>query len=159
MFLFNGSVLIRRHRAPRPAFTTRLLKGEGFTREHTEWLLDWETEVHDPAALETLLNSRPTLSPLCELAVFSAVRDGRFAPHGFSLRSKRPFESECVCKQWLVQMIAGCDGQSTWRQQCEKARQAGLIDAATTAEEFVELLGPMVANGFLRIPEKPMPEC
>jgi len=157
-FLFHGSVLIRRHAAPLPAFTARVLKGEGFGREHTEWLLDWETAVHDPAARETLLNSRPALSPHCELAVFHAVRDGRFAPQGFSLRSKRPFESECICQQWLVQIVSACDGRSTWREHLEKAKQAGWIDPATTPEEFVQLLDPMVANGFLRIVEKPLPE-
>src|ERR1019366_4775888 len=50
-FLFHGSVLMRRHERARPAFTARVLKGEGFTPRHVEWLLEWNTEVREAASL------------------------------------------------------------------------------------------------------------
>ena len=158
MFLFHGSVVIRRHRAPRPAFTSRALKGEGFRQANAEWLLDWETAVHDPAAAEALLETRPALAPHCELAVIHHAQNGRLAPKAWTLRSKRPFDAECICQEWLVQVVAACDGKATWREQLDRAKRAGWLDPATTPAEYVELLGLAVSNGFLQTPERPAPE-
>ena len=156
-FLFHGSVLMRRHQTVRPAFTARVLKGEGFTPRHVEWLLEWNTEVRDAASIERLMGSRPFLSPHAEMGVLHRVRDGHLVPEVFSLRSNRPFEAECVLQPWLAQVASRCDGQTTWREHFEKAKGDGMVPDRATAEEFLGLLEPLVSNGLLWIAERPFP--
>jgi len=156
-FLFNGSVLIRRHDSARPAITARVLTGEGFTPRHVEWLLEWSTEVHDATCLERLMEVRPCLSPYAELAVTHRVREGQLAPEVFSLRSNRPFEADCMLQPWLMQIVAQCDGKTTWREHFEGAKSSGAIHESTRAGEFLEVLEPLVSNGLLWIAEKPLP--
>ena len=156
-FLFHGSVLMRRHGRARPGFTARVLKGEGFTPRHVEWLLEWSTEVRDAASLGKLMGLRPFLSPHAEMAVLHRVRDGQLVPEVFSLRSNRPFEAECILQPWLAQIAARCDGETSWREHFEKAKSEGMVPEAARAEEFLGLLEPLVSNGLLRIAEKPFP--
>jgi methylase of polypeptide subunit release factors len=156
-FLFHGSVLMRRHETARPAFTARVLKGEGFTPGHVEWLLEWGTEVRDAASLGRMMGFRPFLSPDAEMGVLHRVRDGQLVPEVFSLRCNRPFEAECILQPWLAQIASRCDGQTSWREHFEKAKGDGMVPGATTAQEFLALLEPLVSNGLLRIAEKPFP--
>ena len=156
-FLFHGSVLIRRHETPRPAFTARVLKGEGFTPRHVEWLLEWNAEIRDFAAAGRLMEFRPFLSPNAEMGVTHRVRDGRFMPEVFSLRCNQPFDAECMLQPWMAQIAARCDGRTTWREHLAQAKGDGMIAEAVTAEEFLAVLEPLVSNGLLRIPERPFP--
>jgi hypothetical protein len=156
-FLFHGSVLMRRHETARPPFTARVLKGEGFTPRHVEWLLEWSTEVRDSASLGRLMGFRPFLSPCAEMAVLHRVRDGQLVPEVFSLRCGQPFEAECILQPWLAQIASQCDGKTSWCEHFEKAKEDGMVPQATTAQEFLALLEPLVANGLLRIAEKPFP--
>uniref|UniRef100_Q02CH5 Methyltransferase small n=1 Tax=Solibacter usitatus (strain Ellin6076) TaxID=234267 RepID=Q02CH5_SOLUE len=156
-FLFNGSVLIRRHNSARPAITARVLTGEGFTPRHVEWLLEWSTEVHDAERLERLMEVRPLLSPHAEMVVTHRVRDCQLAPEVFSVRSNRPFEADCTLEPWLVQIVAQCDGKTTWREHFERAKSAGAIPGAAPAGEFLAILEPLVSNGLLWIAEKSLP--
>jgi hypothetical protein len=156
-FLFNGSVLIRRHNSARPAITARVLTGEGFTPRHVEWLLEWSTEVHDATRLESLMELRPFLSPHAELAVTHRVRDGQLAPEVFSLRSNRPYESDCLLQPWLAEIVAHCDGKTSWREHFERAKSGGAIPGLTPAGEFLEVLEPLVSNGLMWVAERPLP--
>jgi hypothetical protein len=146
-----------RHEAARPAITARVLKGAGFTPRHVEWLLEWNTEVREAASLDRLMGLRPFLSPHAELGVLHRVRDGRFVPEVFSLRSNRPFEAECILQPWLAQVTAQCDGQTSWSEHLENAKSGGMVPGETTAEEFLGVLEPLVSNGLLWIAEKPFP--
>ncbi len=156
-FLFHGSVLIRRHEAARPAFTARVLKGQGFTPKHVEWLLEWNAEVRDGASQERLMGLQPCLSPEAEMGVLHRVRDGQLVPEVFSLRCNRPFEAECVLEPWLAQIAAQCDGQTSWREHFERAKSGGMLPVTTAAGEFLAVLEPLVSNGLLRIAERPFP--
>ena len=156
-FLFHGSVLMRRHETARPACTARVLKGEGFTPRHVEWLLEWSTEARDAGCLERLMGYRPFLSPYAEMAVLHRVRDGRLVPEVFSLRSNRPFEAECMLQPWLAQIAARCDGGTSWREHFERAKGDGMVPEATAAAEFLAVLEPLVSNGLLWIAERPFP--
>jgi methylase of polypeptide subunit release factors len=161
-FLFHGSVMMRRRpreRGPRarPAFTARVLKGEGFTPRYVEWLLEWHTEVRDAASLEGLMALRPFLSPHAEMGVLHRVRNRQLVPEVFSLRSGRPFEAECLLQPWLAQIAAQCDGQTSWSEHLENAKGAGTVSGETTAAEFLAVLEPLVSNGLLWIAEKPFP--
>jgi methylase of polypeptide subunit release factors len=156
-FLFHGGVLMRRHGRARPAFTARVLKGEGFTPGHVEWLLDWSTEVREAEWLGRLMGCRPFLSPHAEMAVVHRVRDGQLVPEVFSLRSSGPFEAECMLEPWVAQIAARCDGETSWREHFEKAKGDGVVPQGARAEEFLEVLEPLVSNGLLGIAERPFP--
>ena len=156
-FLFHGSVLMRRHSTARPAITARVLKGEGFTPQHVEWLLDWSTEVREAESVGRLMGSRPLLSPHAEMVVLHRVREGQLVPEVFSLRCGRPFEAECVLEPWLAQIAARCDGETSWREHFEKAKGDGMVPPGATPEEFLEVLEPLVSNGLLWIAERPLP--
>jgi hypothetical protein len=156
-FLFHGSVLMRRHERARPAFTARVLKGEGFTPSHVEWLLKWGREVREAAWMERLMESRPSLSPHAEMAVLHRVRDGQLVPEAFSLRCDRPFEAECMLQPWLAQIAARCDGETSWRAHFERAKRDGAVPEVTAEAEFLTLLEPLVSNGLLCIAERPFP--
>jgi hypothetical protein len=148
---------MRRHQTARPAFTTRVLKGEGFTPGHVEWLLDWSTEVRAAESVGRLMGCRPFLSPHAEMAVLHRVRDGQLVPEVFSLRCNRPFEAECVLEPWVAQIAARCDGETSWREHFEKAKGDGVVPQGARAEEFLGLLEPLVSNGLLGIAERPLP--
>ncbi len=155
-FLFYGSVLIRRHTRSGPPLTTRVQKGEGFSPECAEWLLDWQQATHDSAAFPQILDSRPVLSRRAGLGVFHNVQEGRFVPQVFSMRCSGPFDSECIVEPWLAKVISQCNGQRSWGELLQQAKAAGSLDPATSTEEFVQLLEPLVANGLLMLPERPV---
>jgi hypothetical protein len=133
------------------------MKGAGFRPEHQAWLLDWETESHDPAAVGFLLDSHPSIAPGTELHVLHRLHEGRFSPEAFGVESKEPFASEMRCSKWLAAVIAECDGVKTWREHLEKAKVGGLIKPQTTEDEFANLLATLVSQGVLRISERPIP--
>jgi SAM-dependent methyltransferase len=157
--LFHGRVLMRRHEAERPAFTQRVLRGQGFTQAHVEWLLEWGAAAHDAASQQRLMDLRPCLSPHAELGVIHRVRNGRFVPEGFSLRCRRPFDAERVLPPWLAQIVAQCDGRTSWQGQLENARSAGLVSREVTAAEFLSVLEPLVSKALLWVAERPLPGC
>jgi SAM-dependent methyltransferase len=156
-FLFYGSILIRRHATARQPVTARVQRGSAFRPEHQDWLLDWEAECKEPAALTLLLDSRPAIAPGTELHVLHRLNEGRFAPEAFGIETKEPFTTDVRCSRWLISVISACDGARTWREHFEQAKTGGLVSQETTPEEFAALLGTLVSQGVLTIAERPMP--
>jgi SAM-dependent methyltransferase len=152
-FLFYGTVVIQRHADQRPPFTVRVQKGDGYRPEHAEWLLNWHNRAGDT---ETLLQYRPVISPGFELGVFHRVREGRLVPETFCLKCDGPFDAECVVQSWLAKVISQCNGQSTWGELMNSAKTAGIIDPATTPEEYGAVLTAMAGSGLVRIAEMPL---
>jgi SAM-dependent methyltransferase len=150
------SVLLRRHEGTLRAFTERVSKGQGCTRAHVEWLLEWGTAVRDDTFRDGLMESRPSLSPYAEMSVIHRVRDGGMVPEVFSLRCTRPFHAERRLPPWLAQIVSSCDGSTTWQELLETAGEAGLAPRGT-ASEFLTVLDPLVSQGLLWIAERPLP--
>jgi SAM-dependent methyltransferase len=157
-YVFYGWILIRRHEGGRPAATGRARGGEGFTGRGMEWLLEWESAVRAKDAVTMLLECRPTISPFCELHIVHRVTDGRFAGEEYTLEAKRPFEGKVRCHGWLAQIVAQCDGVKTWRDHFAWAQEAGIAGSGDTAEEFAQVLRPLMSMGLLRSADWPMPE-
>ncbi|HWC97730.1 MAG TPA: methyltransferase [Candidatus Sulfopaludibacter sp.] len=153
IFLFYGTVVIQRHAEERPSFTARVQKGEGYRTRHAEWLLNWHTAAGETARL---MDCHPSISPRAELDVVHRVREGRLVPEVFSLRTSGPFATECVVQSWLAKVVSQCNGRTTWGHLMESARTTGLIDAATTPEEFASVLTAIAGSGLLHIPEMPL---
>jgi hypothetical protein len=103
------------------------------------------------------MEMRPLVSPHAELAVTHRVRDGHLVPEVFSLESERPFEAECMLQPWLAQIVAHCDGKTSWREHFERAKSDGVIPREAPAGEFVQILEPLVSNGLMWITERPLP--
>jgi methylase of polypeptide subunit release factors len=148
-FLFHGRILLRRFAEARPAVTARAQKGGGMTREHIEWLLDWEARARNPASLEWLMGLRPSIAPQCRLVVQHHVHEGRFAARDFALSCPSPFDSDCRVEPWLAALISACDGRKTVRDHLEEARRTGQLAANCAAEDFAAIVVSMISAGIL----------
>jgi SAM-dependent methyltransferase len=149
-FLFHGRILLRRFAEDRPAVTARVQKGSGMTRDHVEWLLDWETRARNPASLEWLMGLRPSIAPPCRLAVQHVVHEGRFAARDFVLSCPSPFDSDCRVEPWLAALISGCDGHKTVRDHFEEATRNGHLPANYRAKDFAAIIVAMISSGILK---------
>ena len=146
-YIFYGWILIRRHEGRRPAATGRAQAGKNFTGRPMEWLLEWESAVRAPGGTAMLLESRPAISPFCELRIVHRVREGKFAAQEFTLESLQPFDSTLQCPGWLAQIVAECDGVRTWRELFAWAQEAGIVAPEESAEEFAQVLRTVGVGG------------
>jgi SAM-dependent methyltransferase len=148
-FLFHGRILLRRFAEARPAITARVQKGSGMTREHVDWLLDWEARASNRGSLEWLMGLRPSIAPQCRLVVQHSVHEGRFAARDFALSCPGPFDSDCRVEPWLAALISGCDGHKTVRDHFVEAKRTGQVPANYGAEDFAAIVVAMVSAGIL----------
>lgn len=156
-YLFYGSILAQRHVRPRGRFTVRTLAGTRSGWRETEWLRNWMTTAAGETATDLLLGAKPRQSPRLELRAVHRVRNGRLAPEECTLAVDYPFQTECVCRPWLAQLVSGCDGEVTGGQLLEHCRAQGLLSRDTSENEFTRVLGSMISAGILEIPEFPLP--
>jgi hypothetical protein len=122
-----------------------------------EWLLEWESAVRGPDGLAMLLETRPALSPFCELHIVHRVHDGRFSGEEFRLEAAQPFDARVRCHGWLAQIVSQCDGVTTWREHFAAAREAGIVDPGGTVEDFAQVLRPLMSTGILQSADWPFP--
>jgi methylase of polypeptide subunit release factors len=148
-FLLHSGILLRRFAETRPAVTARVQKGSGMTREHIEWLLDWEARARNPASFEWLMGLRPSIAPQCRLVVQHCVHEGRFVARDYALSCPSPFDSDCRVEPWLAALISGCDGRKTVRDHLEEARRTGKLYAGCQDEDFAAIVVAMVSAGIL----------
>jgi SAM-dependent methyltransferase len=151
-YLLHAGIVLRRVAETRPAITTRMQKGQGMTRHHIQWLLDWETRARNPASVEWVMGLSPSIAPLCRLLVQHRVRDGRFAPHDFVLACPTPFDSECRVDPWLAAAISRCDGSKTVRDHIQESRRSGL-PATHQDQDVAEIIVTMISAGVLTVDE------
>jgi methylase of polypeptide subunit release factors len=148
-FLFHGRIVLRRFAEARPAITARVQKGNGMTREHIEWLLDWEAEARNPASHDWLMGLCPSIAPQCRLLVQHCVHEGRFTPRDFALSCPSPFDSDCRVDPWLAALISACDGRKTVRDHLENARRTGQMAAGYQEQDFAAVIVSMISSGIL----------
>jgi SAM-dependent methyltransferase len=146
-----AALLIERHAENAPAITKRTLAGKGYTGRHLDALLDWEKSLRCPETAERILESRPALTPGCEVHVTSRVHEDGLRAERFTFEVWEPFHSRCRCDHGLAQVLMGCDGNSTVREQYERARSAGLIPEGASVEEFAVVLGAFAGDGVLAL--------
>ena len=156
-FLFYGSILIRRHARGTQGFSSRVLSALGYGPPHQAWLLDWETDCEDPAFRAALMNWHAVLAPDIEMKVLHKLQDGQLVPSAFAFQCGTPFESEIRCSDWMVPLLMECNGDGTWRDHFDRARNSGLIHPDTPEDEFVGILRALAGQGILRLRERPMP--
>ena len=121
------------------------------TRQHIDWLLDWETRARNPASVEWVMGLRPSIAPQCLLLVQHCVHEGRFAPRNFALSSPSPFDTECRVEPWLAAAISRCDGRKTVQEHLLEMKQSGQRPADYQGEDFAAILITLVSAGILTI--------
>jgi SAM-dependent methyltransferase len=149
-FLVRGGIVLRRFAESRPAITARAQKGTEMTREHVQWLLDWETRARNPASLEWLMSLRPSIPPQCRLLVQHLVHEGRFVPRDFLLACPSPFNSECRVEAWLAAAVSRCDGRKTLRGQVDDARRGG-APGSYQDDDVTAIFITLISAGILTV--------
>lgn len=154
-FLVHASVLIRRHDGGRQTVTGRMQAGPGFAARHLEWLLDWELAWRQPGFIEGLLDSRPLLAPVCELAARHRLERGASVSEEFTLEADGPIRGVCRCPGWLVQMLTRCDGAKTAREHFTDLRASGAVPPDGDPREFAGMVAGLVSAGLLTVDSGP----
>jgi SAM-dependent methyltransferase len=154
-FLVHASVLIRRQDGRRKPVTGRMQTGPGFTARHLEWLLDWQLALRQPGFVEGLLDSRPLLAPVCELAARHRLERGTSVSEQFTLEAEGPIRGACRCPGWLVQMLTRCDGTKTAREHFTDLRANGAVPPHGDPREFAIMLAGLVSAGLLTVESRP----
>jgi hypothetical protein len=147
--LVHASVLIRRHDGSRQALTVSCQTGDGFEGRHLQWLLEWQVATHGPGGLDTILATRPRLSPFCRLHANYSVHEGQLVPDEFVLESVGPLKGRCKCPQWLVAMASECDGSRTVSELFDRLQAGGQLPPEAGLPEFAGMLAALVASCVL----------
>ncbi len=156
-YLLHGSILMRRHGVERAPITARTQAGRGCHGRHLAWLLDFQSESSEPAGIEKLLASAPTLSPGCEFHLRQRVEAGHFVPVEFKFEGMSPFMTMAECPAWMARTICSCDGVTTGREHFARLKERREIPEDATPAAFGRMLGALVANGILEVADWPVP--
>ena len=156
-YVFHGSIVVERHRAPRTGYTMRTHRGPHSGWRETEWLRRWMAACASGDAARIVLASRPKMSERLEVRIVQKVRQGRLAVDECTLATAYPFETECVCQPWIAQVVAGCTGEATGREHFAEGVRRRALPAESAEADFARVLCGMVSGGFLEIPEFPLP--
>jgi SAM-dependent methyltransferase len=125
-YLVHASVLIRR-RPDGEGATVRVHVGKGFMARDLEKLLDWEVAQSRAGFVESLLESRPAMTPLCELRASHRLENGKPVSEEYTFVVEAPVRSVSRVPGWLARMLMACDGSRTAREQFHAVKAAGEI--------------------------------
>jgi len=153
-YLVHASMVIRRHAADAPPgepITLRVQVGEGFNAGILERLLDGKVAQAQPGYVESVLDSRLSITPLCELRASHRLENGKAVTEEFTFIVEGPIRSASKVQGWMARMLVGCDGTRTVRQHFEDIRVAGQIPADADPGEFVRLVSGLAHVGLLRM--------
>ena len=156
-YVFHGSIVVERHRAPRTGYTMRTHRGPHSGWRETEWLRRWMAACASGDAARIVLASRPKISERLEVRIVQKVRQGRLAVDECTLATAYPFEMECICQPWIAQAVAGCTGEATGREHFAEGVRRRVLPAESEEPDFARVLCGMVSGGFLELPEFPLP--
>jgi len=150
-YVVYGAIVIQRRREPRAVFTARAQKGAFSGLAETEWLFSLNEAVSRSGGNDLVLGSRPYKSKNLHLAVLHKMQNDELVPAEFMLRVLRPFETECKCGSWVVDLVSRCDGQTTGLEHFDRFRSQQTLPESTTPEEFAEVLRILISSGFVEI--------
>lgn len=144
-------LVIQRVGDERPPFTLRRIMRDHIPASVMEWALAWETAVHSPGFLETLLHAKPAASSGTEVNVKHVVRDGALSAEEFRISLMHPFEVDWRVQPWMPLLLPQCDGKRTVSELFTLAKQNDWILADTPAREFCRVVADLIGGGFLRL--------
>jgi SAM-dependent methyltransferase len=155
--LVYASIVIRRHRAARPARTARRQAGPGTGPREVEWLERWEAAAADPGLPDRLMEAPLSVAPACRMRLSYTPADGEWAVEDCVLVTSWPFAVEAKCPPWTASLLGRCDGRRTVREHLAWLKSEGLVPADAPAKELAVLVRSLAAGGLLEIPEFPLP--
>jgi methylase of polypeptide subunit release factors len=155
--LVYASIVIRRHRSARPAYTARRQAGPQSHAPELEWLDRWETAATDPGLPERLMQARPRVAPSCRMRLSHAPGEGEWLVEDCLLTTPWPFPLEARCPPWTASLLNRCDGRRTVEEHLGWLKAEGLVPADAGGREFAALVRSLVAGGFLEVPEFALP--
>ena len=105
-----------------------------------------------------LLETRPALSPFCELHIVHRVREGRFSGEEFTLEAAQPFDARVRCHGWLAQIVSQCDGRDDVARAFRSGAGGGDRRSGGTVEDFAQVLRPLMSTGNSAESDWPFPD-
>jgi hypothetical protein len=155
--LVQGLVVVQRHEARRPAFTTRRFLGDLTTRDEVEWQLRLEVAAVEPQFLDRLRVSHLHAPSHMDLVVRHRLSDKAFQAQEVRLGVEHPFAVECKVEPWTGRLLALCDGTITAAELFEVCKKDQIIHPETPEREFLAFLKSLVLGSFLECDAFPMP--
>ncbi|MBI5383076.1 MAG: class I SAM-dependent methyltransferase [Verrucomicrobia bacterium] len=152
-----GALAIHRHRAGETIpWTVRVRLSPEALGPDFAWLIAWHHRREERGFSEWLAQSRPRLSPHFELNVRHVVQEGTLVPAEFVFEADRPFKSAMRIDGWVAPLAARFNGQRTPAEIHAEAKSGGEMPADFELRHFTDLLGLLVENGFLALPQNPV---
>lgn len=155
--LVYSSMLIRRHAAPAPAYTTRRQAGPASGLAELEWLDRWERAAAEPDGRAWLAGARPSVSPDCRMRLTHVPGESGWEVSDCLLSTTWPFAMEVKCPAWTASFLNRCDGRRTVRDHLAWLKAENLVAADVPEDGFVALVHGLLAGGFLETPDFPLP--
>jgi methylase of polypeptide subunit release factors len=157
--LVHGTLVVERHRDPRPAVTARRQCGPALGLGGGEdWLFGWETAAADPRFPARLLASRPWASARAEVTVALRAGDGRsWGPTKATMRTDWPFSTVVEGPPVGAALVSRCDGRIPVAEHLAFFRQSGTLPPDVPDDHFLHLVRVLISAGILGLDEFPLP--
>jgi SAM-dependent methyltransferase len=152
------TMVVQRHRTPRPALTVRRDRGEQARSREVEWLVDWYTAVADGGIIPRLLDAYPAVSPHARLQVTHAAEQGGWRAERCQVVTGYPFPRTVELSTGAAMLLAACDGSASTRERLRQLRDAGAVPPEMTEEAFAGFVQNLVGEGVLVLAEEPASE-
>ena len=157
--LVHGTLVIERHRTPKPAVTARRQVGCDVGLVGTEdWLFNWETAVLSPGFAERLLAGQPWASARAEVTVTLRAGDGEpWVPVKATMRTDWPFGTVVDAPPVAAALVSRADGHRSVAEHLAYFRREGSVPPDTTDDQFVTLVRILISAAILGLDEFPLP--
>jgi hypothetical protein len=149
------TMVVQRHRAPRPALTVRRDRGEQARSREVEWLVDWYTAVAEGGAVPRLLDAFPAVSPHARLQVTHVAEQGGWRAERCQVVTEHPFPRTVELSTGAAMLLAACDGSASTRERLQRLRDQGAVPPEMTDEAFAAFVQNLVGEGILVLTEEP----
>jgi hypothetical protein len=136
-------------------FTRRLRLGVATDSSSFEWALSWydwcrRNQAHGELE-HRVCNMKPRLSPRLKAKVTHTVQNGSLMPADVVLEVDKPFPTASRVDFWMMQMLAGFDGQLTTAHVYNAAREQLPVPDSFGLKDFISLVARMIERGCLEV--------
>jgi methylase of polypeptide subunit release factors len=102
--------------------------------------------VSDPAFLQRLEQSAPSLAPRLEVKVTHVVHHGSLVPAEVLFEVDQPFEARATFEMWMIPLLSRFDGKTTVANIYSEAK--GTVPESFKLQSFAELVARTLELGF-----------
>ncbi|MCU0227698.1 MAG: hypothetical protein MUF01_08655 [Bryobacterales bacterium] len=152
-----GALLVRRHVGAEDPVDTRRKLAPRSDWEELQWCVDFAVVLKQPQIAQQLLEDSPRIRPEFELHATHKPSPEGLPPVRFQAVTAYPFAMETEIQAWMSYLLARADGTRTGQQLLESLIDDQVVHPETSAEKFAQLLGVLIAGGFLESSICPLP--